>query len=69
MFYVKYSNKINLGGKCVSSTFKLLEDGSVKIDNAQVRENREDHLIGKALLSNSGLAVFKVSYPDARCKY
>lgn len=59
---------IKTGGRCISTDFGLLSNGSLHILFKQMRENHEDFSSGNGLVATNGAGIMRIDYPGARCE-
>lgn len=65
----KYPFIFTLGGKCITAEYGLRSDGKVSVFNKQIRNGREDTIIGSARLSKPGFGVLGVTFPNVPCEF
>lgn len=64
----KYPFIFTIGGKCVTAEYGLRSDGKISVFNKQIRNGREDTIIGSARLTKPGFGVLGVSFPSVPCE-
>lgn len=65
----KYPFIFTLGGKCITAEYGLNQNGTVSVFNKQLRNGREDTIIGSARLIKPGSGLLGVSFPNVPCEF
>lgn len=65
----KYPFIFTLGGKCITAEYGLNQNGTVSVFNKQLRNGREDTIIGSARLIKPGSGLLGVSFPSVPCEF
>jgi lipocalin len=60
----KYPFIFTVGGKCITAEYGLNPNGTVSVFNRQIRNNRENTIIGSARLIKPGSGLLGVTFPN-----
>lgn len=64
----KYPFIFTLGGSCVEAIYGLNPNGTVSVFNKQIRNGKEDKILGSARLVDPEVGVLAVSFPNVPCE-
>ena len=65
----KYPFIFTLGGKCVTAEYGLNPNGTISVFNKQIRNNKEDTILGTARVIKPGVGVLGVTFPNVPCEF
>jgi lipocalin len=63
----KYPNFFSRGAKCITANYQLKADGTVSVNNQQIKNGANDTILGVARVISSG--ILGVSFPTVPCKH
>jgi apolipoprotein D and lipocalin family protein len=64
----KYPFIFTIGGKCITANYGLNSDQSVSVLNKQIRNGKEESILGSARVKSSGVATLGVTFPTGPCE-
>lgn len=65
----KYPFIFTLGGRCITANYALNADSTVQVINTQIRNGKEDSVVGSAKIVTPNVGSLTVTFPGAPGKF